>query len=111
MLPKSYRLNLNKQFDWVVNGRKIDTTSFRLFLRLGGNLRPLVGIAMSSKYFRNSSKRHQAKRLTSRVVEGFYSNLSNSLNLVIMPKSTIFGQSTGQLTKELKDVKELFATD
>lgn len=71
----------------------------------------MVGIALSAKYFRKSTGRHQVKRLASQAIKGLYSDLPNNLNLVIMPKSTMLGQSIGQLTKELKDVKELFTTD
>ncbi|MBI2021457.1 ribonuclease P protein component [Candidatus Daviesbacteria bacterium] len=107
MLPKSQRLNLKTDFKWVVNGQKLETKNFKIFLRQGENDVPRIGIALSSQVFKKATLRSKAKRLTSRAVEQIYSSLKRNLNLVIMPKGSCLTSQPDQLVEELKYVKNL----
>ncbi len=110
MLPKQKRLNLKKDFKWVSSGKRIETASFRLFLKNGDNPLPLVGIALSSKNFKTAVLRNRAKRISSKTIESLYPRLQTHLNLVIMPKPGVLESSQEALTKQLNDVQSLFAS-
>jgi ribonuclease P protein component len=111
MLSKENRLNLRKDFKWVASGKKSYTDSFKLMYRLGSNLQPMVGIALSSQEFRRANKRNRARRLTSKVVEGLYDKLRKDLNLVIMPKAGILNCKQEKLTEELLHVKDIYKSN
>lgn len=64
----------------------------------------MVGIALKKAVFKKAHDRNFARRLTSRAVETLYPNLPNNLNLVIMPKTTVFNASVESLVKELQNV-------
>jgi ribonuclease P protein component len=108
MLPKSRRLNLKKDFKWVVQGRKKETESFKLFFRPGNNLFPKIGVAISKGYFKKSHERVQAKRQSFSAVKSIYQFLPNNLNLVIMPKSAILKREQSSLIEELEYVQTDF---
>ena len=111
MLPKEKRLNLKKNFNFVVSGRKTETPSLRLYFRKGENQDPLVGIALAKKNFRKATERNKAKRLTSRAIESLYQNLRKGLNLVIMPKREVLQRDQEVLKEELESVKDLYTVD
>lgn len=108
MLPKEKRLNISKSFKFVSTGTSSSTASFKLFYRVSGYGTPLVGIAMSKRQFRKANQRNKAKRLSSLAIENLYGKLRMGLNLVIMPKESIFKKDQEGLVKELVNVKALF---
>lgn len=108
MLSKERRLNLKKEFKWVAAGKKVYTERFKIMYRYGENPQPLVGIALSSQYFRKANKRNRARRLTSKVVENAYGKLRKDLNLVIMPKPEVLNTKQENLSQELEHVKDLY---
>lgn len=97
MLSKPKRLNLKKDFKFVASGKRSDTKLLTLFVRTGDNKWPRVGIAVSSKHFKNASERNRAKRLVSFALESIYVGLPANINIVALPKS-------GILIVESKDV-------
>lgn len=111
MLAKSQRLNLKKDFKWVSSGERKETASFKFSYRFSDNPEPLVGIALSSQYFKKAHERNRARRLTSRVIENFYPGLRKGLNLVIMPKPRVLEFSPEELYLEIENVKDLFKSD
>jgi ribonuclease P protein component len=104
MLPKFQRLNLTKDFKFVRSGTRRETANFIIFFRSSENVNPLVGIANSSKVFKKAHDRNRARRLAAQAVQNVYPNLSNSLNLVIMPKVSVLQASVEDLEKELVGV-------
>jgi ribonuclease P protein component len=111
MLPKSQRLNLKKSFNFVAAGKRVETPTMSVLFREGENELPLVGIALTTKYFKKAVLRNRAKRLASTAIQPLYPSLRKNLNLVIMPRGKILDQKVETLTKELKDVKSLYQTD
>ncbi|MDO8573196.1 MAG: ribonuclease P protein component [Candidatus Daviesbacteria bacterium] len=89
MLPKSQRLNLKKDFKWVVAGQKLESKYLKLFFKRGDNQTPRVGIAGSSKTFKKATERNRARRLTSKAFESIYSELPKNINIVALPKAGI----------------------
>lgn len=111
MLPKNQRLNLKKDFKWVAQGQKKESAHFKLFFRLGENLTPLVGIAISSKSFPKAHDRARAKRRVAQAARLIYQNLPRGLNLVIMPRVSVFEQSPDSLAEQITDhVKGFYKT-
>lgn len=86
MLPKSKRLNLKNDFKWVSSGKKIDTKLVKLFVKMGDNQIPRIGIAVSGKSFKKATQRNRAKRLVSAAFESLYSSLPPAINIVALPK-------------------------
>ena len=109
MLPKSSRLNLKKDFKWAVSGKLIDTKFVKLYLRIGENISPKVGITSSSKIFKKATDRNRARRLVSAALESIYPQLPTSICIVALPKAPILGVKSGDvlmdLTERLKDGK------
>ena len=89
MLPKPQRLNLKKDFKFVASGKRLDTKLLKLFVRTGDNKWPRVGIALSSKHFKNATDRNRAKRLVSFAFESIYVELPANINIVALPKPGI----------------------
>lgn len=110
MLPKDKRLNLKKDFNWVSQGSKVITDDFKLMYRDGSNNKPLVGISISSKVFKKATLRSKVKRITADSIQVVYPGLRKNINLVIMPKVTIFSKSIENIIKQLKDVKGIYNT-
>ncbi len=108
MLPKSRRLNLNRDFSRVVAGKKVETHSFKLFFKNGESENPLVGIALSKQYFKKAHDRNKARRISSQAIQSVYNSLRINLNLVIMPKTAVLEKTAEQLIEELKNVKYLY---
>lgn len=106
MLPKQKRLNLTQDYKWVASGKRIETSSFKLFLKFGENTTPKIGVALSKQSFNKANLRNQAKRISLLAVESLYEMLPNNLNLVIMPKSVCLEKSVENLKEELLNVKD-----
>lgn len=104
MLPKSQRLNLKKDFKWLVSGKKIETKYFKLYLITGENQQPKLGIAVSSKNFKKAVDRNRARRLTSASFEALYSRLPSSINILALPKATIIEVKSGDVLIDLEAV-------
>lgn len=111
MLPKHARLNLTKAFLKIVKGRRIDSENFKLYYISADNNTPLVGISISKKTFNKSSQRNKVKRKVSKAVEELYDRLLNNINLVIMPKASIFNKDILEIKQELKNVKDIYMVD
>ncbi len=104
MLPKSKRLNLKKDFKWVASGKKIDSQYAKLFIRIGDNINPRIGIAVSSGIFRKATERNRARRLISAALEPLYDKLSKSINIVALPKAGIDKVKSGDVLLDLEEV-------
>ncbi len=111
MLPKSDRLNLKKDFKWVVSGKRIETPLFTLFAKEGENDHCLVGIALSSKNFKKAHERNRARRLLSVALKQVYPQLRNNLNLVIMPKVAILLSPSEKTLATLENVSAIYSTN
>jgi len=83
----------------------------RVMFREGENEVPLIGIALTTKYFKKATLRNRAKRLVSTAIQTLYPRLRKGLNLVIMPKSQILDKKPEQLVEELKNVKDLYCSN
>lgn len=102
MLAKGKRLNLKNDFKWVAAGRRIQTKFTTLFIKLGDNLFPRIGIAVSSKVFKNATKRNRARRLVSSALEILYESLPKSINIVALPKSGVVKVKSAEVLSDLK---------
>lgn len=105
MLPKSKRLNLKKDFKRVFSGRRVETDSFKFFLKFGSNTIPLVGISLSKKHFKLATERNKARRMASKALEGVYESLPKNLNLIIMPKAKVLEKSLKEIENEFQSLK------
>lgn len=104
MLPKSQRLNLKKDFKWAAAGKKLETKHLKLFVKLGDNEMPRVGIAVSGKYFKKAVERNRARRLTSAAFETLYSSLPQRINILALPKAGVTKVKSGDLLLDLEAV-------
>ena len=103
MLPKTSRLNLKKDFKWMISGKPLDTKFAKLFLRLGENQTPMVGIASSSKTFKKATERNRARRLLPAAFESLYRTLTPTINIVALPKATILGVKSSDVLLDLQE--------
>lgn len=103
MLPKSQRLNLKEDFKWAAAGKKLETKYLKLFVKLGDNEMPGVGIAVSGKYFKKAVERNRARRLTSAAFEALYSVLPQGVNILALPKAGILKVKSGDLLLDLEE--------
>lgn len=101
MLPKTKRLNLNKDFRWVASGKKIETNFVKLFLKQSPDGLPKIGISLSKNVFKKAVDRNRARRLVSKAFENVYNELPSGINIVAMPKTGILTVSSDELTKSL----------
>ena len=104
MLPKSQRLNLKTDFKWVASGKSIDTVFAKLFLKLGENQTPKVGITSSSKVFKKAVDRNRARRLISTAFQSLYLRLPGNINIVALPKQPVISVKSGDVLLELEKV-------
>lgn len=111
MLSKNKRLNLSKSFQWVVTGKKIETSHFKIFYKNGLNTQPLVGVAIKSGVFKEAHQRNQVKRIAFKVLESIYTRLPNQQNLVIMPKVSLDEVSVEALVSEIDGIKDLYQSN
>lgn len=103
MLLKSQRLNLKKDFKWVSMGKKIETKYLKLFIKHGDNAFPRIGIAVSGKSFKKAHERNRAKRLVAEAFHNIYYLLSNTINIVALPKEGILSVKSGNVLLDLKE--------
>ncbi len=103
MLPKPSRLNLKQSFKWVRSGRSYDNKYARIFLRMGENTFPKVGISTSSKVFKQAVDRNRSRRLLSKAIEMLYPNLPKNINIILLPKSEIIEATSNQVYTSLKE--------
>lgn len=108
MLPKNNRLNLKKDFKWVASGQKVESMNFKLFLRLGDNLKPRVGISLSKNVLKKAVDRNRAKRLLSTAFKNLYSSLLQNINIVALPKPGIISLKSTDIEKELEETLRKF---
>lgn len=104
MLPKSQRLNLKKDFKWVASGGKsIDTKFLKLFIRMGENSSPRIGIALSSKTFKKAHERNRAKRLVAQAFQSTIYHLPSTINIVALPKAGVNSVKSGDVLLDLEE--------
>ena len=103
MLPKEKRLNLKKDFEWVAAGKKLETKYLKLFIKLGDNQVPRVGIAVSGKSFKKATERNRARRITSAAFETLYRSFPQSINILALPKSQVVNVKSGDLLLDLEE--------
>ena len=103
MLSKKKRLNLKKDFKWAVSGKPIDTKFAKLFIKMGENQTPRVGIASSSKTFKKAVERNRARRLVSSALEVLYSQLPTTINILALPKHSVLGVKSGNVLLDLEE--------
>lgn len=103
MLPKDKRLNLQKDFQWAVSGKKLETKYLKLFIKRGDNDIPKVGIATSGKIFRKATQRNRARRVTSGALELIYNRLSKYINILALPKAGIINVKSKDVLSDLED--------
>lgn len=104
MLAKSKRLNLKKDFKWVAQGKKIDTDFARLFVKSSDNSIPRIGIAVSSKFFKQATERNRAKRLIATAFESLYPDLPPNINIVALPKSGVLEVKSTDVLLDLERI-------
>lgn len=104
MLPKSKRLNLKYDFNWVSKGQRVEAGMVKLFYRMGDNAFPKIGISLSSKNFPRAVERNRARRLISAAIEKLYPKLPSGLNLMALPKDQVLEISSPQLAVLLEKI-------
>ncbi len=103
MLSKNKRLNLKTDFKRVAAGKKLETKYLKLFIQLGDNQIPKVGIAVSSKIFAKATERNRAKRIVAAAVESLYANLPNNINIIALPKRGVINVKSGDVLLDLEE--------
>lgn len=103
MLLKRQRLNLKRNFSWVVSGKKIDAASLKIFTRLGKNSTPRVSVTCSKKIFGNAPAVNKVRRRVYMALKEIYPQLHKQLNLVIMPKKEAENKNLNELILEIKE--------
>lgn len=104
MLPKFQRLNLKEDFKRVASGKKIDTKFATLFIKLGDNISPKIGIAVSSARFKKATQRNRARRLLSQAFQSAYCHLPSAINIIALPKSGVLKVKSADVLKDLEGV-------
>ena len=103
MLPRKNRLNLKKDFKWAASGKKIASKFAKLFIRVGDNQFPRIGIAVSSSLFKKANERNRARRVISASLESLYSKLPQSINIVALPKVAVLDVKSGDILLDLEE--------
>lgn len=103
MLPKLKRLNLKTDFKWVAAGKKLETKYLKVFVKLGDNETPRIGIAVSSKTFPKATDRNRARRVTSAALEPLYQNLPSNINIIALPKIGVINVKSGDILLDLEE--------
>ncbi|MBI4036529.1 ribonuclease P protein component [Candidatus Daviesbacteria bacterium] len=104
MLAKEKRLNLKKDFKWVVSGKRLETKYTRLYVRMGDNPHPRVSVAPASKNFKKATDRNRAKRIIWAAFKALYPALLPNLNIVALPKLPVLGVKSGDMLLDLEEV-------
>lgn len=102
MLPKHQRLNLKKDFKWVVAGKTLETKYLKIFVKFGDNQLPRLGIAVSGRSFQKAVLRNKARRLASSAFEALYSKFPSNTNIVALPKASILGVKSSDVLLDLE---------
>lgn len=103
MLSKENRLNLKTDFKWVASGKRQETRFLKLFLRLGQNSKPRVGIATSSKVLRKAHERNRVRRVVSAAFEAIIILLPYNINIVVLPKANALEVKSGEILEDMKE--------
>ena len=103
MLPKTQRLNLKKDFKWVAQGKKLETKYLKLFIKVGENPTPRIGIASSSKTFKKATDRNRARRLVSQAFQSIIQQLPSDINIVALPKVGVISVKSGDILSDLEE--------
>lgn len=103
MLSKSKRLNLKTDFKSIITGKFIDSKYAKLYIKLGDNIFPKIGIAVSSKNFKKAVERNRARRLMSAAIEPLYKKLPSNINILALPKVSILGVKSGDVLLNLEE--------
>ena len=88
----------------MASGKKLETKYLKLFIKLGENEKPRVGIALSSKNFKKAVERNRAKRVTAQAFQSIYSTLPNNINIVALPKIGVLDVKSGDVLLDLEAV-------
>lgn len=104
MLPIAKRLNLKKDFKWVASGKKIESKFAKLFIKMGENSSPRIGIATSGKVFKKATDRNRAKRLLSQAFQSTFYQLPTTINIVALPKSGVINVKSDEVLAEIEEV-------
>lgn len=102
MLEKSKRLNLKKDFKWVATGRRIETKFTKIFIKMGENSLPRIGIATAKANFKKSSERNRARRLLSFALQSLYGKLPSNSNIITLPKAGILEVKSNEVLLDLE---------
>lgn len=102
MLPKSKRLNLKVEFKQIVQGKRIETSIFKIFGIKSIEDHPKVGISLSKKEFSKAHDRNRARRISSQAIQSIYDDLPKGLKLIIIPKEQILSKTVKEITQEFK---------
>lgn len=103
MLPKSKRLNLSQNFNWIKAGKPLLTSHLKLFLRSGDNQITRVGVAINSKQFPKATLRNKAKRMVYKAFEEIYKDLPRNLNILALPKQGVDKVKSEELKNEISE--------
>lgn len=103
MLSKDKRLNLKKDYHWVVTGKKLETKYLKLFIREGNNQVPKIGVAVSSEVFKKAIQRNRAKRLSFVAFESLYPLLPSHSNIMALPKADILDVKSQDVILDLEE--------
>lgn len=104
MLPKTKRLNLKDQFNWIISGKRLETKHLKLFIKPGDNLIPKIGISAPIKIFKKATLRNDVKRLTFKVFETLYPKLPKNINILAIPKKHTDEVKSEDLLLEVKNI-------
>ena len=104
MLSKDSRLNLKIDFKRLITGKLINSKYAKLYIKLGDNNIPKVGIATSSKIFKKAVERNRARRLISAAIEPLYEKFPSNINILALPKAGIISVKSGDILLNLEEV-------
>ena len=85
-------------------GKKLEAKYLKLFIKLGDNKSPKIGIAVSSKVLRKATQRNRARRLVSAAIESLYLKLPNNINIIALPKAGVIKVKSGDVRLDLENV-------
>lgn len=103
MLSKSKRLNLKTDFKSIITGKFIDSKYAKLYIKLGDNIFPKIGISVSSKIFKKAHERNRARRLVAEAFHNTYYQLPATINILALPKVSILGVKSGDVLLNLEE--------
>ncbi len=105
MLSKDKRLNLKTDFKWAASGKSIQTKYLKLFIKTSNkNLYSKIGVAVSSKVFKEAVERNRAKRVVFAAFEKFYQKLPSSINIVALPNKEVLSVKSDDIARDLESI-------